>query len=177
MRRVAVIGPGGAGKTRLALELGRRLELPVVHLDRLYGRPGWEEPSRDEGRAEHAAAIAADAWIADGNYGSTMEERLAAADTIVFLDPPPALCVWRVAVRKARTLGRTRPDLAPGCIERLRPRATLAFWWYVARYRRTRRPGVLERIERHGEGKRVEVLRSRSDVERFLSAVPTRQST
>jgi hypothetical protein len=101
-----------------------------------------------------------------------MEERLEAADTIVFLDANPALCIWRVAVRNVRTLGRTRDDLAPGCVERFRPRETVAFWRYVARYRRTKRPVVLERIRRHGAGKRIEVLRTRRDVRRFLDSVP-----
>jgi adenylate kinase family enzyme len=171
VRRVAIIGPGGAGKTTVALDLGRRLGVPVVHLDRVYWRPGWAEPPRDAWYETHRAALAGEAWIADGNYGSTMEERLAAADTIVFLDLHPVLCIWRVAARNARMRGRTRADLAPGCVERFRPRATLAFWWYVARYRRTRRPGVLDRIRRHGDGKRVEVLRSRRDVRRFLDSV------
>lgn len=170
-RRIAIIGTGGAGKTMLALELGRRLGLPVVHLDRIYWRAGWVEPPPDEWQEAHRAALAADAWIADGNYGSTMDERLAAADAIVFLDTHPALCLWRVAARNVRLRGRTRADLAPGCVERIRPRATLAFWWYVARYRRTRRPVVLERIRRHADGKRVEVLRSRRDVGRFLASV------
>jgi adenylate kinase family enzyme len=172
VRRIAIIGTGGAGKTVLALELGRRLELPVVHLDRVFWRPGWVEPPADEWREAHRAALAGDAWIADGNYGSTMEERLTAADTIVFLDPNPALCIWRIAVRSVRTLGRTRADLAPGCVERLRPRETVAFWWYVARYRRTKRPLVLDRIRRHAVGKRVEVLRSRRDVRCFLASLP-----
>jgi adenylate kinase family enzyme len=171
VRRVAIIGNGGSGKTTLALELGRLLGLPVVHLDRVYWRPGWVGRPTHEWREAHRDALAGEAWIADGNYGSTMEERLAAADTIVFLDVNPALCVWRVAARSVRMHGRTRPDLAPGCVERFRPRATLEFWWYVARYRRTRRTGVLDRIRSHGEGKRVEVLRSRRDVRRFLAAV------
>ena len=41
MRRALVIGSGGAGKSTLARELGARAGLPVVHLDRLYWRPGW----------------------------------------------------------------------------------------------------------------------------------------
>ena len=73
MRRIAIIGTGGAGKTTLALELGRRLGIPVVHLDRVFWRPGWVGPAADEWRETHRAALAADAWIADGNYGSTME--------------------------------------------------------------------------------------------------------
>jgi adenylate kinase family enzyme len=169
VQRVAIIGPGGAGKTTIALELGRRLGLPVVHLDRIFWQPGWTEPDRSDWERAHRAALAGNAWVADGNYGSTMAERLRRADTIVLVDPPPLACVWRLARRQVRFRGRVRDDLPPGCVEHFRPGATLAFWWYVLRYRRTRIPGVLARIEAAGAGKRVEILRSRGDVRRFLA--------
>ena len=168
MRRVAIIGPGGAGKTTLAVELARRTGLPVVHLDRVYWRPGWTEPPAAEWTHAHREALRADVWIADGNFGSTMAERLAQADTIVLLDPPPLLCLWRVAWRSVWK--RPRPDLPSGCDER----PDLAFWLYVLRYRRTRLTEVLERIASAGPGKRVEILRSQEDVRRFLSAVDAR---
>ena len=170
MQRVAIIGPGGAGKTTLALELGRRTGLPVVHLDRVYWRAGWVEPPAADWARDHREALSGDAWIADGNYGSTMVERLARADTVVLMDAPLALCVARLARRQLRTLGRGRPDLPPGCVERLDVRETLAFWRYVWRYRRDRLPTVLERIRRSNAG-RVEVLRSSDDVRRFLASV------
>jgi adenylate kinase family enzyme len=44
VQRVSIVGPGGTGKTTIALEIGRRLGMPVVHLDRLYWQPGWRAP-------------------------------------------------------------------------------------------------------------------------------------
>jgi adenylate kinase family enzyme len=170
VRRIAIIGTGGAGKTTLARELGRRLGLPVVHLDRVFWRPGWTEPPPEEWQRAHRAALTGEAWIADGNYGSTMAERIALADTVIVLDPPPLVCVGRVASRQLRWLGRARDDLPPGCVEHLRPRETLAFWHYIWRYRRDKLPGVLARIESAGPGKRVVILRTRTDVARLLAS-------
>jgi adenylate kinase family enzyme len=162
-----VIGPGGAGKTLVAVELGQRLGLPVVHLDRVFWRPGWVAPDREAWREAHRLALAGDEWVADGNFDSTMSERFDLADTIVLLDPPPLLCLWRVVWRSLRWRGRRRADLPSDCYEG----PNLAFWWYVLRYRRTHLPGALAELRRAGPGKGVVILRSRGDVRRFLDEV------
>jgi adenylate kinase family enzyme len=167
VRRIAVIGPGGAGKTLVSRELGRRLGLPVVHLDRVFWRAGWVAPDRDAWVRAHREALAAEAWIADGNFDSTLAERLVWADTVVLLDPPPLLCLWRVVWRSVRWRGRRRPDLPSDCYEG----PNVAFWTYVLRYRKTQLPGVLQQLRRVGPEKRVVILRSRPDVRRFLAGV------
>jgi adenylate kinase family enzyme len=80
MQRILVIGPCGAGKSTAAVELGRQLDLPVHHLDRLHWRAGWIESSREELLAALAPIVAGERWLIDDNYGGTMsgrtEERL-----------------------------------------------------------------------------------------------------
>lgn len=164
MRRVLVIGSGGAGKSTFAAQLGARTGLPVIHLDTQYWRAGWQESPREEWAARVDELLAGDAWIMDGNYSGTLERRLAACDTVVFLDLPRALCLWRVVARCARYRGRTRPDMAEGCPERL----TWEFARWVWTYKRQRRPGVLKRLKELGEGQRFFILRSPREVRRFL---------
>ena len=77
MQRIAVVGPGGAGKTTFARELGRRTGIPVVHLDRHYWRPGWTPTPADEWRAQQARLLAGERWIVDGNYGASFDVRFA----------------------------------------------------------------------------------------------------
>lgn len=166
MRRVLIIGSGGSGKSTLARQLGARLELPVVHLDQHYFAPGWVEPSPEDWADAVDRLLAEDAWVMDGNYGGTMERRLARADTVVFLDRSRWLCLGRVVRRWLRNLGRTRPDMAPGCPERVE----LAFIHYILAYPATRRPGVLARLANANHA-RVHRLRSRQDVEAFLASV------
>ena len=112
VRKIAIIGCGGAGKSTLAHRLGDVLGLPVVHLDQHYWRPGWVEPDKATFHAQLAELLAADAWVLDGNYSGTLEVRAAAADVVVFLDFPRALCLYRVFARWWRWRGHTRPDLA-----------------------------------------------------------------
>jgi adenylate kinase family enzyme len=167
MRRVIVIGSGGAGKSTLAARLGRATGLPVLHLDAHYWRPGWVATPDAEWDAKVAELAAARAWIMDGNYGRTMDQRLATCDTVVFLDLPRTLCLARVLRRWLRYRGRTRPDMNSGCPEQI----TWEFVRWVWRYPLDQRPGVLRRLAALGPGKRVVHLRSRREAERFLAGV------
>lgn len=177
MRRIAIVGSPGAGKSMLARRLGTALGIPVIHLDALFWRPGWEETPRDEFIEQQRRALAAEEWIVDGNYGAAIELRLAAADTIVFLDAPRLICVWGAVSRAIRHAGRTRPDMGPGCPERIDP----AFLRYVWRFRREKRPALLRKLRALEGKKRVVRLSSRAEVRAFLrqasSAVTARSST
>jgi len=119
MERILVIGPCGAGKSTLAVTLGERLGLPVIHLDQEYWRPGWQEPEQLEWAAQVEELIARSRWIMDGNYGGTLARRLERAQLVVNLDYPRSVFFPRMLWRSIRQLGRTRPDMAPGCAERL----------------------------------------------------------
>ena len=57
MQRIIVIGCCGAGKSTLALEVAKRLALPLHHLDRLFWRPNWEESAPGEFRAKQEAIL------------------------------------------------------------------------------------------------------------------------
>jgi adenylate kinase family enzyme len=164
MKRVAIIGCGGSGKTALATQLGAKLGLPVHHLDRLFWRAGWQETPKDEWAALQRDLCARPAWIMDGNYGGTMALRLEAADTVIFLDYPTATCLWGAMCRWLRYRGRTRPEMPDGCPERL----DWNYLRWICSYRRTRRPGILRQLT----GRNAIILRSRRAARRFLARLP-----
>lgn len=159
MKRVAIVGSGGAGKSWLARELGRRLELEPIHLDALYYDADWRPPPADEWARTQHDLVAADTWIVDGKYRATMHIRLAAADTIVFLDTPTPWRLVRVLRRRLARRGAARPDAAGA--ERLDWR----FLRYIATYNRLQRPRLLHELACRRE---VHVLRSAADVRAFL---------
>jgi adenylate kinase family enzyme len=166
MRRIAVVGPGGAGKSTLARELGRRLGIPVVHLDRHFWRPGWTPTPRDEWRAVQAELLAGDAWVVDGNYGATYDVRFQRADTVIVLDLPRLRCIAGALRRSLRHRGRDVQ--AAGCPERVR----LEFLRWIWRYRRDSRPRLDAALARHADGLRIVELRSRREVAAFLERAP-----
>jgi adenylate kinase family enzyme len=167
MKRVMVIGPGGAGKSTFSRELAERLGLPVVHLDAEYWRSGWQPTEKEEWRARMDDLTAAPAWIIDGNYGGTMDIRLERCDTVVFLDLPRAVCLWRVLKRQITFRGRSRPDMAPGCPERL----TFEFVQWIWTYPERRRPAILQSLRTLAPHQQGFVLSSRRDVRRFLDDI------
>jgi len=168
MRRVLVIGSGGAGKSTLAARIAARAGLPLVHLDALYWHRGWVETPKAEWARVVGELAARDAWVMDGNYGGTLPDRLQACDTVIFLDLPRVVCAWRVTRRWLRYRGRTRPDMAEGCDERM----TWEFLRWIWTFPRRRRPEVLRQLAALDAGQRVVILRSAADVARFVAALP-----
>lgn len=167
MQRIALIGSGGAGKSTLAMQLSQILGIEVVHLDTLFWQPGWTPTPREEWQAIQEELVRRTQWIIDGNYSATMETRLAAADTVIYLDMPNWLCLWRAVKRRIMYAGRTRPDMAPGCPEQL----DWAFLKWIWQYPATRRPAMLKRLEALGASTRVIHLRSPREVDAFLKQV------
>ncbi|MBO9519470.1 MAG: topology modulation protein [Porphyrobacter sp.] len=163
MERILVLGPCGAGKSTLAVELGKRLGLPVIHLDAEYWRSGWIEPPREEWDAKVEDLIARPRWIMDGNYGGSLERRLKRADLVLNLDYRRRVFFPRMVLRLIKNWGRTRPDMAPGCAERF----DLEFWRYTWRYRIDVEPRRAARIAESGVP--VIALRSPRETRRWLS--------
>ena len=167
MRRVLIIGSGGAGKTTLAKRLAARSGLPVIHLDAHFWHDGWVETPKDEWSRLVDAMIQRDAWIMDGNYGGTLDARLAACDTVIFLDVPRFTCAWRIVKRRFIFSGRARAEMPTGCPERL----SWEFFQWVWTYPRRRRAGILARLSGVRPDQRVVILRSTHDIDGFLATV------
>jgi adenylate kinase family enzyme len=168
VRKILLIGPGGAGKSTLACRLGKITGLPVIHLDAMYWQPGWTEPPKEEWSRVVSRLTEAEAWIMDGNYGGTLDQRLAACDTAVLLDMPPAVCIWRFLKRWVHFRGRSRPDMTADCPEHF----SWAFLWWILTYRKRRLPAILRRLEAaDAQGKTTMVLRTDRDVDDFCLKV------
>ena len=167
MRRVMIVGCGGAGKSTLARALGEALELPVVHLDRHFWYPGWGGTPRLEFRERVRELAGREGWVMDGNYSSTMDIRFSAADTAVFLDYSRWTCLWRILKRRVLYASRLRPDMNPKCPERL----TEEFVRHVWNYNATRRPGILRMLRQSEWEKGIYILHDDAEVEAFIRQV------
>lgn len=168
MRKIAVIGSPGAGKSPFSRRLAEILKIEVFHLDALHWRPGWVETPDAEWEAVQRNLIKRDSWIIDGNYGGTIGLRVEAADTIIFLDLPRMLCVWRVVKRRFQNRGKTRPDMGEGCPEKLLDPKFPLFLKFIWHYPTAQRPNVLAKLAAVKNEKEIVHLQSTGQVKGFL---------
>ncbi len=114
-RKIAVVGTSGNGKTTLSKRLAEIFDVPYVELDSLYHLPGWVEAGVEDFRRDVEAAMnRSDGWVIDGSYirkiGDTI---LLRADTLVWLDQPLPLTLWRLLKRSIRDIV-TKRDMFNG---------------------------------------------------------------
>ena len=167
-RKVLVLGCGGAGKSTLASDMGRRFSLPVIHLDRIWWRSGWVNCSEEEFDALLSCELAKPAWVMDGNYLRTLAVRLQAADAAVLYDLPVEVCLQSVYARAKRYAGRSRPDMPEGCIEQVDGE----FEAWIRSFRKETLPQVRRLL---GEsGKPYFVFSSRAAAARWLEGYENR---
>ncbi len=165
MRRILIIGNSGGGKSTLARRLGAKLGLPVIHLDVLFWKPGWVESGDVEFRDTVTAALAAPAWICDGNFGSNWDLRMPLSDTIIWIDQPRLLCLVRAIWRIISYRPGARPDIAEGCSETF----DLAFYRFILSYDRQVRPRLKAALAAYGAHARLVHLRSDFEIAAFLA--------
>jgi adenylate kinase family enzyme len=167
MRRIIVVGCSGSGKTSLALKLGRKLGLPVVHLDVLYWRPGWKASDKASFRVRVADAIAGEGWVVDGSFSElALDLTVARADTLIVIERSRWLCLWRIAWRSAFDRDGTRPDLPEGCSEQFDRNLMWETWRYNAYWR----PLIEAERLKYGAGVPVVRLSNDREIEVFLDA-------
>jgi adenylate kinase family enzyme len=171
MQKIMVIGSSGAGKSTLARQLGEILNIPVIHLDTFYWRPGWVRPSQDEWRQQQAQLLQGDSWIVDGEYINSLDIRIVAADTIILLEFPRMLCLYRSLKRYLQFFGKARIDRAEGCSERI---DAGHLWWIVWQYPTSGRHRAMQKIQEMNAAHKLIVLRSPREVKRFVRALQSR---
>jgi hypothetical protein len=171
MNRVVVVGAWGAGKSRFAATLAAALAVPLIEHDPLYWAADWGPRPVAEFRALVADATAGEAWVADGNFSAARDIVWGRADTLVWLDLPLPLVMWRLAQRQLRRFV-TREALWHGNRERFGDvlgRESL-LWKLPARHAGWRReyPTLLQAPEY--AHLRMHRLRSAAAADRWLRA-------
>lgn len=164
LKRIMIIGSGGAGKSTLAREIGRITGIKIIHLDRLFWKPGWISVDEEEWEKTVENIVNGDSWIIDGNYIGTMDIRLDAADTVIYLDFTRTVCLFRAFKRFIKYKRKTRPDITEGCKEKM----DLEFIKWIWTFPDKVRPEILRKLEESKNSKNIIILKSNREVRNYL---------
>jgi len=164
MKKIVIIGSSGAGKSTLARELGSILKIKVFHLDRFFWQRCWKRETSDTRIDILQDFVREKQWIIEGSYLSSSELHLHEADTIIFLDIPPLVCLLRVMKRHLAYRRRSRRDIPEGCTDKLTLLRILKVLTFPLHDRRT-----IKQKLRSYNSKRIIWLRSRKQVRDFLA--------
>lgn len=171
MDRIAIIGCGGSGKTHLANQLAALVNLPMTHLDSVYYDTTWNPLPQEEFAAIQRDLVAQPRWLIEGNYAGTLPIRLAAADTVIFLDLHAITCLAGIVQRRWRYRGGQHAKY--GVYDRI----TWNFVRYIWGYRKTMRPRVRQLLNEHGGNAQLVTLTSRRQAARFVAQLRAETST
>jgi adenylate kinase family enzyme len=165
-KKIMVIGSCGAGKTILAIQLNGKINIPIIHLDKEYWKPGWKETQKEEWQEKQKKLVDNESWIIDGNYGGTFDIRFSKADTVIFLDYNRYICLYRVIKRWLKNIGKNRVDMGEGCIEKI----DLQFIKFVWEFPKKSRYKIIKKLEEYNEIKKI-ILKSPKEAKLFLKKV------
>ena len=165
MKKILVIGCPGSGKSTFARALAEITDLPLYHLDMMYWNADRTQVEKAVFRAKLAETLSRDQWIIDGNYQSTMELRLQAADTVFFLDYPTEVCLEGLRERR----GKPRPDMP--WIEQ---EEDTEFTEYVRSFVEKNRPLILTLLEKYASLSTV-VLTDRALADAYLKSLSQKE--
>ncbi len=164
MQKILILGCAGSGKTTLANHLSEICGIPIIYLDREYWSAGWVETEQEVWEEKIGRLVEENSWIMDGNYLGTLKMRSLYADTVIFLDLPAIICFLNVFKRLIKYWGHTRPELNPGCVERM----DWLFYRYIWTYRAKMRPQVLDILQGLSSDKQIIILKNRSEMKKWI---------
>ncbi|NLS16034.1 AAA family ATPase [Rhizobium sp. P40RR-XXII] len=163
--RILVMGCSGGGKSTLSQKIAARFDLTYISVDRdILWLPGWVQRDKTEQRSLILSMIEGERWVMDGTNPSTFDIRLPRTDFVIWVRMPRLLCIWGAVSRWLKWIGRTRPEMAPGCKEKIDWEFLRFIWTFEEKFT----PRVVAALVEHGPDVPVLQLKSRGEMRQLL---------
>ena len=161
INKISLIGGPSTGKSTLAENMGRKLDLPIIHIDAINYNANWEEVNpkkRDQIIMEKASG---DKWVMDGTYMDTLSQRMKMSDLIIYLDYSTIAKLFGILGRAFRMKGTERKEI-PGCNDKM----DFEFIKFTLSWNSKKRKKVYEALEGIDKDK-VIVFKKRKDLNKW----------
>ena len=158
MQKIIVIGCPGSGKSTFSKALHEITGIPLFHLDMLFWNADKTTVEKAVFLERLAEVMGQSRWIIDGNYASTMELRMQACDTVIFLDYPLELCLEGIQRRR----GTVRSD-----IPWVETEEDAEFMEFIKNYNDQNRPEVMRLLDQYSD-KNIYIFTTRAEADAFL---------
>ena len=163
MNRIMVIGRPGSGKSTFSKALHKTTGIPLFHLDMMYWNADRTTVDKAVFRERLLNTIQKNEWIIDGNYGSTIELRLQACDTVVFLDYSLDVCLNGIKERR----GKARTDMP--WVEN-EDEEDSEFIEFIKNYNSQSRRKIMDLLNKYSH-KDIYIFKNRKDADVFLNQI------
>ena len=168
--KIIMIGCSGSGKSTLTRELTESLEIPVLHLDRVWHTTNYDDEAKKFLRQTQLDFMTNNAdFIVDGNYAGSLDVRVLHANLIIWFQIPRHVCIYRVISRSVKRKLRleTRSDMADEFKEKF-DREYVDFLKFVWNFEKNSTPQIEAALEKKNADCKVVVIRNKRDKERLL---------
>lgn len=162
-KRILVIGSPGSGKSTFSKKLSEITGIPLIHLDKEFWNYGWVETPREEWVKKQEDMLSGGQWIADGNYGGTLDMRIEKADTIICFQLSRIVCMLRYFKRVITNINKVRPDMPEGCPEHF----DLEFMKYIWDFPEKSGKRNFQRLQRVKD-KHMVVFKKKNDANKYI---------
>ena len=144
--------------------------MPLVHLDLIYHDKTFDYQTDKVLWRERVEVLTKESsWILDGNYKSTFDIRLPASDTIIFLDYPTYISIWRAIKRRVQLHNKVRDDMPDTWKEKL----DWSFFLFILKFNRKDAPRIRQMLLGYTDAKDIRILTSPKQTRRYLDLIKT----
>ena len=158
MKKIIVIGCPGSGKSTFSRKLSQKTNIPLYHLDMMYWNEDKTTVEKHIFLERLCNVLQKNEWIIDGNYISTMEQRMLACDTVIFLDYPLETCLDGVKSRR----GKARSDMPW-----IETEEDLEFIEFIKNFAKEQRTIIINLLEKYSD-KHIIIFNSRAEASEYI---------
>lgn len=166
MKKIAVFGKPGSGKSTLSKHLASATGIELYALDSIVYKKNGGQVDRKTYDEAHENILSSDNWIIDG-FGpiESFNKRLNTADTLIYIDLPYATSYWLVTKRLLKGLV-VKPEGWPdgssifkGTLESYKVLKLCPKFW---------NDNFMQKLEKISANKSLYVIRSTSELNNFI---------